>query len=230
MKRQERTCTWRQLKYKTLEKTFGIRTIFKKRILRVKARWTTGSYRGKRSRENDAHKMSHWRRRLHGRSRYRSLRWNYRLFKTRCDLYRWGNLRRNDRHGLVDLHDTETSLRETEKAMQMSPNDEELQMRYARLQERFEMLGGFSYEATTRKIIAGLGFGQDDLNRPFQSFFRRTKNAYQLSQSLGTSSFVSHFGRTDQSLGHWHVGMARDLSTFLWRCYSHRFSWSIFPG
>ena len=58
-----------------------------------------------------------------------------------------------------DLHDTETSLRETEKAMQMSPNDEELQMRYARLQERFEMLGGFSYEATTRKIIAGLGFG-----------------------------------------------------------------------
>ena len=45
-----------------------------------------------------------------------------------------------------DLHDTETSLRETEKAMQMSPNDEELQMRYARLQERFEMLGGFSYD------------------------------------------------------------------------------------
>ena len=83
-----------------------------------------------------------------------------------------------------DLHDTETSLRETEKAMQMSPNDEELQMRYARLQERFEMLGGFSYEATTRKIIAGLGFGQDDLNRPFQSFSGGQKTRINLAKAL----------------------------------------------
>ena len=57
------------IKIQNLEKTFGIRTIFKNVSFELK--------RGERLAligANDAHKMSHWRRRLHGRSRYRSLR------------------------------------------------------------------------------------------------------------------------------------------------------------
>ena len=111
-----------------------------------------------------------------------------------------------------DLHDTETSLRETEKAMQMSPNDEELQMRYARLQERFEMLGGFSYEATTRKIIAGLGFGQDDLNRPFQSFSGGQKTRINLAKAL-----VRHpsYLILDEPTNHLDTDMLEWLETYL---------------
>ena len=111
-----------------------------------------------------------------------------------------------------DLHDTETSLRETEKAMQMSPNDEELQMRYARLQERFEMLGGFSYEATTRKIIAGLGFGQDDLNRPFQSFSGGQKTRINLAKAL-----VRHPSCLilDEPTNHLDTAMLEWLETYL---------------
>lgn len=111
-----------------------------------------------------------------------------------------------------DLHDTETSLRETEKAMQMSPNDEELQMRYARLQERFEMLGGFSYEATTRKIIAGLGFGQDDLNRPFQSFSGGQKTRINLAKAL-----VRHPSCLilDEPTNHLDTDMLEWLETYL---------------
>ena len=111
-----------------------------------------------------------------------------------------------------DLHDTETSLRETEKAMQMSPNDEELQMRYARLQERFEMLGGFSYEATTRKIIAGLGFGQDDLKRPFQSFSGGQKTRINLAKAL-----VRHPSCLilDEPTNHLDTDMLEWLETYL---------------
>ena len=111
-----------------------------------------------------------------------------------------------------DLHDTETSLRETEKAMQMSPNDEELQMRYACLQERFEMLGGFSYEATTRKIIAGLGFGQDDLNRPFQSFSGGQKTRINLAKAL-----VRHpsYLILDEPTNHLDTDMLEWLETYL---------------
>lgn len=111
-----------------------------------------------------------------------------------------------------DLHDTETSLRETEKAMQMRPNDEELQMRYARLQERFEMLGGFSYEATTRKIIAGLGFGQDDLNRPFQSFSGGQKTRINLAKAL-----VRHPSCLilDEPTNHLDTDMLEWLETYL---------------
>jgi ATP-binding cassette subfamily F protein 3 len=41
----------------------------------------------------------------------------------------------------------------------------ELMDEYGRLQHRFEALGGWSLEAEARRIMAGLGFGQDDMER-----------------------------------------------------------------
>ena len=174
--------------------------------------------------------MSHWRRRLHGRSRYRSLRWNYRLFKTRCDLYRWGNLRRNDRHGLVRLAWYGNEPARNGKSYADESEWWRATNALCPFARTFRNARRLFIRSDNQKNHSRAGLWARWLESPFSKFFRGTKNAYQLSQSLGTSSFVSHFGRTDQSLGHWHVGMARDLSTFLRRCYSHRFSWSIFPG
>jgi ATP-binding cassette subfamily F protein 3 len=46
----------------------------------------------------------------------------------------------------------------------------ELMDEYGRLQHRFEALGGWSLEAEARRIMAGLGFGQDDMERDTGEF------------------------------------------------------------
>jgi ATP-binding cassette subfamily F protein 3 len=38
---------------------------------------------------------------------------------------------------------------------------------YGEAQSRFEQLGGYALEANARRILAGLGFGDDDVERPF---------------------------------------------------------------
>ena len=46
----------------------------------------------------------------------------------------------------------------------------ELMEEYGRLQHRFETLGGYSLDAEARRILAGLGFAQDDMERPVDEF------------------------------------------------------------
>jgi ATP-binding cassette subfamily F protein 3 len=46
----------------------------------------------------------------------------------------------------------------------------ELMDEYGRLQHRFEALGGWSLEAEARRIMAGLGFAQDDMERQTAEF------------------------------------------------------------
>ena len=40
--------------------------------------------------------------------------------------------------------------------------------RYGEAQSRFEQLGGYALESEARRILAGLGFGDDDADRPFK--------------------------------------------------------------
>ena len=56
-----------------------------------------------------------------------------------------------------DVMKLEKDLKAVEKAMQAHPDDEGLMNRYARMQERFEWLGGYEYESMSRKIVQGLG-------------------------------------------------------------------------
>ena len=46
----------------------------------------------------------------------------------------------------------------------------ELMDEYGRLQHRFEQLGGWSLEAEARRIVAGLGFAQPDMDREIGEF------------------------------------------------------------
>jgi ATP-binding cassette subfamily F protein 3 len=47
---------------------------------------------------------------------------------------------------------------------------EELMSEYGRLQHRFEALGGYSMEAEARRILAGLGFADADVEREIEQF------------------------------------------------------------
>ena len=68
--------------------------------------------------------------------------------------------------------------------MQAHPDDESVMNKYARLQERFEWLGGYEYESMSRKIVHGLGFGEADLDRPVQQFSGGQKTRINLAKAL----------------------------------------------
>lgn len=83
-----------------------------------------------------------------------------------------------------DVRRLEDQMKETEKQMQLHPEDTALMNRYARLQERFEWLGGYEYESMSRKIIHGLGFTEEDMDRPVQKFSGGQKTRINLAKAL----------------------------------------------
>ena len=83
-----------------------------------------------------------------------------------------------------DVMKLEKDLKAVEKAMQAHPDDEGLMNRYARMQERFEWLGGYEYESMSRKIVQGLGFSEADMDRPVQSFSGGQKTRINLAKAL----------------------------------------------
>jgi ATP-binding cassette, subfamily F, member 3 len=64
------------------------------------------------------------------------------------------------------MHHIETELAETTEDDEL----EELMAEYGRLQHRFEALGGYSMEAEARRILAGLGFADSDVERDIEQF------------------------------------------------------------
>ena len=83
-----------------------------------------------------------------------------------------------------DVLRLEEQLKDAEKDMQAHPDDESVMNKYARLQERFEWLGGYEYESMSRKIVHGLGFGEADLDRPVQQFSGGQKTRINLAKAL----------------------------------------------
>jgi ATP-binding cassette subfamily F protein 3 len=60
----------------------------------------------------------------------------------------------------------ETELAETSQEDELA----ELMDEYGRLQHRFEAMGGYGLEAEGRRILAGLGFAESDMERPTTEF------------------------------------------------------------
>lgn len=111
-----------------------------------------------------------------------------------------------------DIHQVETQLKETAGAMQTAPEDAALIEKYARLQERFEQLGGFSYEALSRKIVSGLGFTEADLDRETRDFSGGQKTRINLAKALVRRP---EYLILDEPTNHLDTAMLEWLETYL---------------
>ena len=102
----------------------------------------------------------------------------------------------------------ETLARELES----SKSDEKLVVAYGRAEARFEFLGGYDYESTTRKILTGLGFSDDDWDRDIRSFSGGQKVRINLA-----AAFVRHpdFLLLDEPTNHLDMGMLEWLEEYL---------------
>lgn len=102
----------------------------------------------------------------------------------------------------------ETLARELES----SKSDEKLVEAYGRAEARFEFLGGYDYESTTRKILTGLGFSYDDWDRDIHSFSGGQKVRINLA-----AAFVRHpdFLLLDEPTNHLDMGMLEWLEEYL---------------
>lgn len=102
----------------------------------------------------------------------------------------------------------ETLARELES----SKSDEKLVEAYGRAEARFEFLGGYDYESTTRKILTGLGFSDDDWDRDIHSFSGGQKVRINLA-----AAFVCHpdFLLLDEPTNHLDMGMLEWLEEYL---------------
>ncbi len=91
-------------------------------------------------------------------------------------------------------------------------HDEELVAAYGRTEERFEYLGGYDYEATTRKILTGLGFSDADWDRDIHGFSGGQKVRINLA-----AAFVRHpdFLFLDEPTNHLDMGMLDWLEEYL---------------
>lgn len=91
-------------------------------------------------------------------------------------------------------------------------HDEELVAAYGRTEERFEYLGGYDYEATTRKILTGLGFSDADWDRDIHGFSGGQKVRINLA-----AAFVRHpdFLFLDEPTNHLDMGMLEWLEGYL---------------
>ena len=102
----------------------------------------------------------------------------------------------------------ETLARELEN----HKNDEKLVLDYGKAEERFEFLGGYDYESTTRKILTGLGFTDEDWDRDIHSFSGGQKVRINLA-----AAFVRHpdFLLLDEPTNHLDMNMLEWLEEYL---------------
>ena len=78
-------------------------------------------------------------------------------------------------------------LEEMSKELAANQLNETLIETYGRMEERFEFLGGYDYESTTRKILTGLGFSSKDWDRDIHGFSGGQKVRINLA-----AAFVRH--------------------------------------
>ena len=69
-----------------------------------------------------------------------------------------------------DVQHLEEQLQEVTARLEKQPDNERDLQRLAHLQERLEWLGGYDYEAQSRRIAYGLGFTDEDLKKPADEF------------------------------------------------------------
>jgi ATP-binding cassette subfamily F protein 3 len=86
--------------------------------------------------------------------------------------------------GCSDLVALEERLRDLEQAMAEDPDDASLLQRYAAVQTRLEHAGGWNWRAQALTPLHGLGFADDQLDRPLGSFSGGELTRASLARSL----------------------------------------------
>jgi ATP-binding cassette subfamily F protein 3 len=92
------------------------------------------------------------------------------LHDQRPPLQRGLSLREYALAGAKDLAATEAELRALEQAMERGDHGQATLRRYAETQARLEHAGGYTWRERAAAALRGLGFAEDDLERPLDGF------------------------------------------------------------
>lgn len=84
----------------------------------------------------------------------------------------------------TDLQAQQTELRELERAMADPARREHVLTRYGQVQTRFELDGGYTYESRIRRVLGGLGFREEEHQRPISHLSGGQKTRALLSRLL----------------------------------------------
>lgn len=84
----------------------------------------------------------------------------------------------------ADVQYWEQQLQEVSAKLETNPHDESLLKQLARIQDRLDWLGGYYYEAQSRRIAYGLGFSDEDLTKSVSEFSGGQKTRINLAKAL----------------------------------------------
>jgi ATP-binding cassette subfamily F protein 3 len=87
--------------------------------------------------------------------------------------------------GARDLIATEEELARLEQAMAGGAHDQATLNRYAEAQARLEHAGGYGWRDHAASVLRGLGFAEDDLDRPLRTFSGGELTRASLARALG---------------------------------------------
>ena len=87
--------------------------------------------------------------------------------------------------GAADLVAAEADLRRLEAAMAGGEHDQATLRRYSEAQARLEHAGGYAWRERTASVVRGLGFSDDDLQRPLETFSGGELTRASLARALG---------------------------------------------
>ena len=84
----------------------------------------------------------------------------------------------------ADVHALEKQLKELTSRLESEEASESDLQRLDYLQNRLEWLGGYDYEQKTKRIVYGLGFTDEDLDKPANAFSGGQKTRINLAKAL----------------------------------------------
>lgn len=110
------------------------------------------------------------------------------------------------------LIDAENELADIAVAIDTGDHSEQTLSRQMQLQERFEREGGLTYKSMTCSSLAGLGFSEDDFNKPISVMSGGQKSKAQLAKLLLSGSNILLL---DEPTNHLDITACEWLEKFL---------------
>lgn len=110
------------------------------------------------------------------------------------------------------LIDAENELADIAVAIDTGGHSEQTLSRQMQLQERFEREGGLTYKSMTCSALAGLGFSEDDFNKPISVMSGGQKSKAQLAKLLLSGSNILLL---DEPTNHLDITACEWLEKFL---------------